>query len=477
MRTPVLLLLLFPAAFWAQDPPEYQEAIKLVQTQRWDEALSQIVKLTAKYPRNPKVRNLEGLALIGKGDAAKAITSFEQALAENPNFSPALKNLAMLEWRTGRQQRGEQHTVEALRLIPHDPVLNAYGALAALRAKDTAAAKIRLGIAGEALATLPPELEADLAVLLGTQGLYAEAIRVNQDCLKRGFDSPALRYNLGLAQFLAGDYPSAIRTLEEVRSRRASSDTLNLLAQAYDKTQQTQKAIDALRAASLLDPMDENNYLDLANLCLDHGAYPLGIEVVQVGLKYKPQSARLLFQLGLLYALSGDFPKAETQFERAGQFTPASALPTAALDLAAIQQSRLGAAIDDLRRKLEQQNDSAVLWYLLGAALVRSGAEQGTSREAITAFQNAVRLDPKLSYAYVELGKIYVRLKRTKEAVPLFERATQLAPSERAPYYQLAKAYRELGDDARARQMLATVKELNQKDRENVFRHEVLAKP
>ena len=476
LRAPALLVLLIPAASWAQDPPAYREAMRLVQAQRWDDALEKIAALTAEYPRNPKVQNLEGLAFIGKGDTARAMACFEEALEGSPNFAPALKNLAILEWNSGRRPQAEKHTAEALKMMPRDAVLNAYGVIAALETRDAETAKDRFNLAGDAVSVLPPELESRLAVLLGTHELYAEAIRTDEDMLKRGFDSPLLRYNLGLAQFLAGDYPACIRTLEDARSRKPSSDVLNLLAQAYDKTQQTQKAIDTLREASRLDPLDENNYLDLATLCLDHGAYPLGIEVVQVGLKYKPDSARLLFQLGLLYALSGDFGSAETNFERAAQLQPASDLPTAALDLAAIQQSRLGPAIDDLRAKVKQQPASAVLWYLLGSALIRSGAGEGTAEEAVAAFRNAIRLDPKLPYSYIELGKIYMRMRKIHDAVPLLESATRLAPRERAPYYQLALAYRELGDEQRSKQMLAKVRKLNQTDRENVFRHEVLVK-
>lgn len=474
---PALLILLLPAGCCAaQDPPEYREAARLVQEQRWNDALAAIASLETQYPHNPKVRNLEGLALIGKGDTARAIECLENVLREHPDFSPALKNLTIVEWNSGRVPQAAKHTVEALKLLPGDPVLNAYGAIAALNANQPGAAKQRFHAAGGAISALPPQLESALAALLGKHGLYAESIRAGEDVLKRGFDSPELRYNLALAEFLSGGYPACIRRLEDACARQASSESLNLLAQAYDKAGQTQKAIDTLREATAVAPGDENNYLDLAALCIDHGAYTLGIEVVEAGLKHKPGSARLLFQLGLLYALSGDFGKAEANFERAAAFEPASDLPAAALDLARIQQSRLGAAIDDLRAKVKQQPSSAVLWYLLGSALIRSGAVGSAASEAEAAFRNAIRLDARLPYSYIELGKIYMRQRRIREAVPLLERATRLAPRERAPYYQLALAYRQMGDSGRSAEMLARVKELNQADRANVFKHEVLVR-
>ena len=79
-------------------------------------------------------------------------------------------------------------------------------------------------------------------------------------------------------------------TLEPLRRGKATSEGLNLLAQAYEKDNETQKALDTLRQATALYPGDENNYLDLANICLDHESYPLGREVVEIGLMYKPES-------------------------------------------------------------------------------------------------------------------------------------------------------------------------------------------
>lgn len=481
VRVLAALAVLIPAISQTRDPPEYREAVQLVEQQNWSAALERLKKLTAEYPHNAKVGNLLGLAYLGSGDSQSALASFERTLRDNPAFAPALKNLAILEWSgdgAARKRAAAEHTAAALKLNPRDPVLNACAAIAALEQKHPEEARRRLELVGDARSVLPPELALRLGVLLGEQGLYRESSAAFGDLLARGYDSPSLRYNLGLAEYLGGDYAAAIRTLEEVRSRNPSADSLNVLAHAYAKSRRTQQAIDTLREAAGLDPTGENNYLDLANLCMDSGAYSLASEVIQAGLEHVPGSAKLRFELGLIRALSGDFPAAQAEFERAAELEPRSDLPAAAMELAAIQQSRLPEAIRDLREKVRRNNGSGVLWYLLGAALIRGGAQEGDREhaEAVAAFQQAMRCNPRLLYPYIELAKIYQRADRVQDSLPLLERARELAPSAHAPYYLLASAYRKLDQPKRAGDMLARLQKLMQHERENAFQYPALTK-
>jgi tetratricopeptide (TPR) repeat protein len=471
-----LVALLVPVDSVSQDPPEYSAAVQLIQQRQWAAALDQIHKLSQQYPGNPKVGNLEGLALLGSGNAKGAAAAFQRVLATRPSFFPALKNLAVLEWDM-KNPGAAVHTEQALKIAPQDPILNAYAAFSDLQKKDAAAAGRHLDQAGNAISAMPPEVELRLAYLLGTGGLYRRAATAFQGIVARGGANPALRYNLGLAQYLAGDYESAVQALEEAESHAHSSDNLNLLAQAYEKNHQTQLAIDRLRQAIVLFPADENNYLDLAAICIDHNSYPLGIEVVQIGLKNKPRSERLLFELGLLHALSGQFDLAREEFSRAGKLAPMKDLPVAALELTNIQQSGRKDTIQELRNNLKQKGDSAILCYLLGSSLVRNGAQPGTPDyvEARTVFEKAIHLDPKLPYPYIELGKMYEQEGKILEAIPLFEKAAALGPRDPSSYYHLARDYRKLNQPQKADQMLNKLKQIDQRSRE--FEHIGLTKP
>src|SRR5262249_43505501 len=155
---------------------------QLVQEEHWVEALERIRGLQQQYPDNPKVGNLEGLALLGKGDPAKAAVAFERVLSAYPKFFPAMTNLAILEWQTNQPQAVED-TRRALEISPRDPILNACVTIPDLQSKNTAAAKQHLELAGGAISGMPPRMEMRLAYLLGTNGLYAESARVYQDLM------------------------------------------------------------------------------------------------------------------------------------------------------------------------------------------------------------------------------------------------------------------------------------------------------
>jgi tetratricopeptide (TPR) repeat protein len=462
-----LAALPLAVALLAQDPPQYSLAVQLVQEQRWAAALDQIQNLRREYPGNPKVENLEGLALLGTGDAARAAEAFRRVLAVRPDFFPALKNLAVLEWEM-KKPRAAEDTAQALKMEPRDPILNAYAAVGDLGKRDASAASRHLDQAGTAISALPLEIEMRLGYLLGVRGLYPRAAYVFQDIAARSGPNPTVSYDLGLAQYLAGDYFNAIKTLEEAESRGHSSDHLNLLAQAYEKDHQTQLAIDRLREAIALFPADESNYLDLATICIDHNAYPLGLEVVQLGLISMPQSEKLLFQLGVLHALSGQFDLARDEFRRAGKLAPEKDLPVAALELADIQQNGRQDTIGELRRNLKQNGDSAILCYLLGSSLVRNGAHPGSPEyaEARAVFQRAIRLNQGLPYPYIELGKMYEQAGKIPEAIPLFEKAVALGPRDPSPYYHLARDYQKLNQPQKAGLMLDKLKQLEQHSRE-----------
>jgi tetratricopeptide (TPR) repeat protein len=167
--------------------------------------------------------------------------------------------------------------------------------------------------------------------------------------------------------------------------------------------------------------------------------------------------------------LSRNYDRAQAAFEQAALLEPQSDLPQAGMQLASVQQSHLAEAIAGLRQQLKERPKSAVLWYLLGSALTHGGVADKSpeQREAAFAYRKSIDLDPNLSWPYVELGKIYIRLKRPAEAVPLLEKAIRMNAEVRPAYYQLALAYRELNQPERSREMLAKVQSLNARDHEN----------
>jgi len=489
----------------AADLPDYQKAEILVRHGQWDEGIALLQSVIRADPDNPKAHNLLGIALTGKGDLTRANEQFRRALKIAPRFYPALKNLAINELTLKDTAAAERDFTAALRLAANDPIINTYLGEIAFARRDYQKAATHLSTVGPLLLKDPnltlhlaesfleshqDERATDLLNRLNEQGLepekkfqagvmlarhehYSQAAPFFQAVSDRFPDSYDAAFNLAVCYAQMKRYPSAAEILERLRSRgRKTAELDNLLAEAYEGNKQTQEAINLLREATLLAPEDENNYLDLAALCIDHSAYELGIEVANVGLRYRPESDRLVFQRGVLYALLDQFERAEQDFELASQLAPQKDLAYVGLGLTYMQKSNLPKAVAVLRQRTREKPDDYILRYLLGEALIRSGVNPGepSLAEARSALEKSVRLNDSFFRSHIDLAKIYLKENRVDEALKHLEKARRLDPNEKAVYSQLVTAYRRKGKAEEAAAMLAMVKKLNDEEREHNYR-------
>lgn len=83
----------------------------------------------------------------------------------------------------------------------------------------------------------------------------------------------------------------------------------------------------------------------------------------------------------------------------------------------------------------------------LGVALYHVGEEEG----AVIAFEEAIRLDPKMVTSYIYLGQIYYRRDEMTKALERLERATQLEPldAQLQAFYEKVKRGHALQSDFR----------------------------
>ncbi|SER15947.1 putative PEP-CTERM system TPR-repeat lipoprotein [Nitrosomonas sp. Nm51] len=96
----------------------------------FDKALAEIDELVQSDPQNPLYHNLKGVAYMGKEDFVKASENFNKALAIQPDFFPAISNLARLDMRDQKPEAA-QNRFKAI-LKKDDNNIQAMNALAAL---------------------------------------------------------------------------------------------------------------------------------------------------------------------------------------------------------------------------------------------------------------------------------------------------------------------------------------------------------
>jgi tetratricopeptide (TPR) repeat protein len=496
---PLLLLLLSGARLHAQADP-YSHAESLAREKRWTESLDVLRPMLKRDPHNARALNLMGLVLIGEGNASQADAFFNRALSVNPRFVPALKNLAINEFDRGSAALAQKHLELAESLEPDDRTIHLYLGEIHFHRKDWAQATAEYGqidklashnaVAGahEVICYLhtrniPPArsvLESidvtrvdaptafELALILDQSDLPAEAIPFIDAVSAQHQDSYDVSVDRMLILIDAKEYARAITAGQEVSARgQDTAEIENLLGEAYAGNAQFQAAFEAYRNAINLDPKDEDNYLDLASLCLRQRSFKAARRVVDVALSEHPNSERMLFMRGLVDATEGNLEDAEKDFRLSESNSSKSGLGVIGLGASYLQNAEYDRAIVALRSNLASNPNDPASLYLLAEAHIRSGATVGQPAyaEAQSDLEKSVALDANLCLPHISLGKIYMDEKRYAEAAEQFEAAKRIDPTERAAYSHLAIAYRHLGDLQRSSDALAALKKMSDQDR------------
>jgi len=246
---------------------------------------------------------------------------------------------------------------------------------------------------------------------------------------------------------------NAAAAIEIGQQLARTAETLGLLAQAYELKGETQRAYDALRAATQLEPANEASYLDLMALCMEHHTWDLALEISEAALDRAPQSWRVRLQRGSVKALQGDVEGAEKEFLAAAGIAPKEPLPQVAAALAEVQLQRSPDAVQRLRECRAQNPRDFVTAWILGETL----AQEGSDDEAVAVLEEAARLGPREAAPRILLGKLLARRGDLTRAARELEAALRLEPGNVAAEYQLATVYRKSGNTGRADELFAKV--------------------
>jgi len=314
---------------------------------------------------------------------------------------------------------------------------------------------------------LPAEAELQTGIALTRRGLFAGAIPHLLAAQGQVSNSYAASFNLALCYVGTGRFPQAIQVLHSLRS---TADVNNLLAQAYVGNAQPEEAGEALQKAAGLTPKNEKLYLFVADACMDHKDYALGLKVVDLGLKNLPQSARLRYQRGMFLSLLDQLDLAKPDFDLASKLAPESDIAFAATAQKNMFDGNIGGTIRVARDGIRKGHGDTTLLSILGEALLRSGVSPGQPEfiEAKTVLEQSVTARPNYSGSQIALGKLYLMEGRVEDALAHLETARQLDPRNPSAYAQLTKAYRLHGEPEQAQAMLAVLVQLNQEQAEAI---------
>jgi len=395
------------------------------------------------------------LQLLKQGHEQDAVKLLVEGLRQDPSNQPMNALLAQVSFSRKDFGRAVAHYSKSPAVLAANPLLTVNYAEALFQTKSPADAR-------RVLQSLPvdrADAQFEAGLLLARFGEFLAA-EEHFKLARNGYPKPEIAaYNLGLAQYSAGKFAEAVSTLEGMRRHGpVDKDTLNLLGEAYTEAGQTKRALDTLKEAIQKDPRDERNYIAVAKLAVDQDLAAIGLELLDQGLDYLPQSYPLLMQRGYLRLSQGQYTAAESDYRKAMQLQPASDSAKIGLAFVFLESQRQPEAEALLRQAIQSGPPNFFAQYLLGELQIR----EGLNDEAAKHLQQSIALQPRFPPAHTNLGKLYLKKSDAPNAVRELEAAIKLDPEDATAYYQLSIAYRKTGKQEEAQAALKHVKDLNQ---------------
>jgi len=447
-----LLITLF-AQFAGLDQQSNVEAQRL---------LEQIELGLKQQPSNPRLLAARGLALERLNRDRDALQSFEESLAISPKFLIALEGAADITYRT-HDPKTSNYLSRILQQDPQNAAAHGMAGTLAFEEHDCPAANQHFAAAESALSDNPLALAQWGECLLADDEPHLATKRLGQSLRLRPQDK-RVSYDLALALHLDQHDEEA---LEITKTLDADSAVLNLLGSIYASQDKVADAIVAFRKATELDPKNEENYIDLASLCLDHQSFEVAADVVNVGIANIPDSAALYTLRGAIAAQTSNVEQAAADFERANRLKPDASYGDVGLSLLLGQQSQIDEAIAVIRSRLERAPNDAKLNFLLADLLVRKSddPQQSGQHEAQRLLVKAVGLQPDLAKAHAALGKLLLKSGQADLAIKELKVALEKDPNDRVALNQYVLALNRLHRTAEARVAAERLRDLLSEDR------------
>lgn len=456
-----LLLLSGAAAQVSQD--RVAQIVSALRDEQYAHALALLRPAIEHSPRDARLWTMQGVALQGLGAGKQALASFRHALALAPNDIPALQNAAQIEYDAA-DPAAIPLLEHLLQLRPND--ITSHGMLAVLdyQQGNCAAAVPHFEQAASLFASRLPALHAYGACLVRLRR-FDQAAGVFQQSLALNGSDRRERQVAASVQLMAQRPQQALVTLEPLLDAGSDADTLELASSAEEDLHETDRAVDALRQAILLQPHDVHLYVDFAALSATHQSFQVGIDAVNDGIRLEPRAAPLYFARGMLYVQLAEYDKAEQDFENAYALDPHQSLSVAAQGLAAVQQNNLTQALADVREKLARRPDDPILLYLQADILVQQGATPDSPefQTAMRSAKRAVTLRPALGPAREVLAKLYLQEERYAAAAEQCRKALEIDPDDQTTVYHLIQALRKTDEKSEIPALLQRLAQLRQK--------------
>jgi tetratricopeptide (TPR) repeat protein len=335
--------------------PNYNDALFALASVRmserkYSEAIPLLRKCAAldRDPASDYYKLMVAERTLHETQAAARDLNVYKTLSKNPEEQPypfehVFDYLNKLEGMSS-QQRQEVDLGQILEEIQHHPdeprnfymLAQRYLQLGQQDQAETAIARLDQLSGGDA------RTSAGVGVLLARYHLYADAIRHFEMSLQADPSSDDVKYDLADAYFRVRQYGKALSVLERISTAGQKDDSvLALLADTEAHVGRTQEAIQIYRDAIRGSPDKDQNYLSLALAQMQAAQIEQAHETLNQGLARIPDSGKLFWGMGILFAAKCNPQQAIGYLKRSVELLPEWPGSYAALGILYFQTGQL----------------------------------------------------------------------------------------------------------------------------------------
>lgn len=310
------------------------------------------------------------------------------------------------------------------------------------------------------LASQPDDVSAHslLGTLLAAQHRLEEAEKVLGHCLKLDSHHAEAVLNLSTVYLSQGRFQEALEALQQGQKTLPEESSLPLrLASLFGKLGRSKEALGYLTQVSSQGA--PRSYFEiLADLHASAGRFADAAESYREYLKGHPQSAATLYRLSQLARRQRKPAESLSFATRARKLAPYSIPILLETAFASMARGISDPAIVVLKRLRLMDPDNPDYLFPLGQALSQR-RDSDELKEAIRCYQRLVELRPQSSQGHGFLGYCAFLIKDYGLARKHLSLSLKLDANQTAPYFYQGMIAYELGDDAKARELLHRVLE------------------
>jgi tetratricopeptide (TPR) repeat protein len=320
---------------------------------------------------------------------------------------------------------------------------------------------------------------AHLGLLEAREEHYAEAVPLYRKAMALNPAMPGLQLNLGLSQFKSGALKGAIQTFtlllkSEPPSSPEALRLTTLIGLAHYGLGDYAAAIPFLKQATAADPQNLPFRLALAHSCLWSKQFQCVLDVYHEILSLNAESAEADMLAGEALSEMKDNSGAAEQFRAAVKADPREPNVHFGLGYLLWGLMQYEEAAQEFQAELANNPDHAQAMVYLADTDMRLSHPEA----APPLLEKAVRIDPGIELAHLDLGILYSDAGRKGDALRELKIAEKLGPNDQNVHWRLGRFYQTAGRKDEAKVEFDKTRSLQKADDATVFKklHEAQAK-